>query len=358
MLKVAKFGGSSVRDAKAIKRCARILTLDPEIQVVVISATFNTSNELEQIASLASRALGWEVALEQLISRHREIIHDLDCEEGEWFNSLDNELWELGDLFREEMKIDPARMDQFYSLGERLSSGIVAQYLSHSFLQRRVEYVDAREFIHTDNCYGLANPDRGMIADSAPLHMRLTHDSLFVTQGFIGSDGHGKTTTLGREGSDYSATLIGEALNADLVQIWTDVPGIAAIDPKRIPSAPFIKELDYSVAEEMARHGAKVIFSKTLEPVREKGIPVFIGSSLEPDAGGTMIKPGVFSDGFVGIAVIEKDNLYKTTVVGRFNDELLKDYSAFIKSKRPLSTTLDLDLNNFNKLTQSLLPND
>ena len=88
----------------------------------------------------------------------------------------------------------------------------------------------------------------------------------------------------------------------------------------------------------------------------DKGIPVFIGSSLEPDAGGTLIKPGVFSDGFVGIAVIEKDGLFKTTVVGRFGDELLKDFSSFIKSKRPLSTTLELDLDNFNKLTQSLLP--
>ncbi len=356
MLKVAKFGGSSVRDAKAIKRCARILTLDEDIKVVVVSATYNTSNELEQIASLASHAKGWEYALETLISRHRDLIHDLDLEEGEWFNTIDNELWELGDLFREEMKIDPMKMDQFYSLGERLSSGIVAQYLSHSFLQRRVEYVDARDFIHTDNCYGLANPDRGMIADSAPLYMRVSDDALYVTQGFIGRDGHGHTTTLGREGSDFSATLIGEALNADLVQIWTDVPGIAAIDPKIVENAPFIKELDYSMADEMARRGAKVIFSKTLEPVREKGIPVFVGSSLDPDAGGTIIKPGVFSDGFVGIAVIEKDGIYKTTVVGRFNDELLKDYSAFIKSKRPLSTTLDLDLNTFNKLTHSLLP--
>ncbi len=356
MLKVAKFGGSSVRDAKAIKRCARILTLDEDIKVVVVSATYNTSNELEQIASLASQAKEWEYALETLISKHRDLIHDLDLEEGEWFNTLDNELWELGDLFREEMKIDPLKMDQFYSLGERLSSGIVAQYLSHSFLQRRVEYVDARDFIHTDNCYGLANPDRDMIAESAPLYMRVSNDALYVTQGFIGRDGHGHTTTLGREGSDFSATLIGEALNADLVQIWTDVPGIATIDPKIVENAPFIKELDYSMADEMARRGAKVIFSKTLEPVREKGIPVFVGSSLNPDAGGTMIKSGVFSDGFVGIAVIEKNDIYKTTVVGRFGDELLKDYSSFIKSKRPLSTTLELDLDNFNKLVKSLIP--
>ncbi|MFX3675431.1 MAG: aspartate kinase [bacterium] len=355
MLKVAKFGGSSVRDAKAIKRCGRIVTLDPDIKIVVISATANTSNELERIALLATQAKGWEQALEDLVTRHRGLIHDLDLEEGEWFHSLENELWELGDLFREEMKIDPARMDQFYSIGERISSAIVAHYFEHSFLQRRVELIDARGLIHTDNCYGAANPDRGMIADSAPLHFRMSEDALFVTQGFIGADGEGHTTTLGREGSDYSATLIAEAMNADAVQIWTDVAGLRVIDPKLVPAAPIIKEIDYACAAEMARHGAKILFSKTLDPVVEKGIPVFIGSSLNADAGGTWIKSGVFSDGFVGIAVHERRDLYKTTVVGRFKSELLADFEQFIISRKPLSTTMNLESEEFNKLIKLLI---
>tara|TARA_R110000868_G_scaffold42681_18_gene144099 strand:+ start:591 stop:1661 length:1071 start_codon:yes stop_codon:yes gene_type:complete len=355
MLKVAKFGGSSVRDASAIKRCARIVTLDPDIKIVVISATMNTSNELERVALLASQAKGWEQALEDLVTRHRGLIHDLDLEEGEWFHSLENELWELGDLFREEMKIDDARMDQFYSLGERLSSSIVAHYFERSFLQRKVELVDARGLIHTDNCYGRANPDREMIGDSAPLHFRMSDDALFVTQGFIGADGEGNTTTLGREGSDYSATLIAEAMNADVVQIWTDVPGLSIIDPKIVPGAPIIKEIDYSCASEMARHGAKILFSKTLDPVIEKGIPVFVGSSLDADAGGTWIKPGVFSDGFVGVAVHEQRDVYKTTVVGRFKPEFLNDFDQFIISRKPLSTTMNLDTDNFNKLVKLLI---
>lgn len=355
MLKVAKFGGSSVKDGMAIKRCAQILTQDPDIRLVVVSATWNTSNELERIALLASQAKGWEQALEELVTKHRALIHELDLEEGEWFHTLDNELWELGDIFREEMKVDPARMDQFYSIGERLSSAIFAHYLSHSFLQRKVELVDAREMIHTDNCYGQANPDRGMIAESAPLHMRMSDDALFVTQGFIGSDGHGNTTTLGREGSDYSATLLAEAMNADEVQIWTDVPGLSVIDPKIFSDAPIIKEIDYSCAAEMARHGAKILFSKTLEPVTEKGIPIFIGSYLNPTAGGTWIKPGVFSDGFVGIAVHERRDVYKTTVVGRFKADLLLDFEQFIISKKPLSTTMDLDRLEFEKIIKLLI---
>lgn len=343
MLKVAKFGGSSVKDGAAMKRCARIITNDPDIKLVILSATWNTTNELERIAGLAARAGAWEQALEELITRHRALIHDLDLEEGEWFNSLDDEAWELGDLFREELRVDPARMDQFYSIGERLSSAIFAQYLSHSFLQRKVQLVDAREMIRTDNCYGLANPDRGEIKEFANYHMNFSDDDvLYVTQGFIGKGPHGETTTLGREGSDYSATLLAEAIKADEVQIWTDVPGFAKIDPKLVSEAPFIKELDYSCAEEMARHGAKILFPRTLEPVVEAGIPVFVGATQDPTLGGTWIKPGVFSEGVVGLAFHERGSEIIATVVGRYDESLLSDWTIHISAKRPLSTTLRL----------------
>lgn len=342
MVKVAKFGGSSVRDGAAMKRCARILTLDPEIKLVIISATWNTTNELERIAGLAARAGAWEQALEELITRHRALIHELDLEEGEWFNSLDDEAWELGDLFREEMRVDQVRMEQFYSIGERLSSAIFAEYLSRSFLQRKVQLVDARDIIHTDNCYGLANPDRGELKEFANYHLNFNEESLFVTQGFIGRGPHGETTTLGREGSDYSATLLAEAIGASEVQIWTDVPGIAVIDPKLVADAPFIKELDYSCAEEMARHGAKVLFPRTLEPVVEAGIPVFVGTTQNPSLGGTWIKSGVFSDGVVGIAFHERGGEVIATVVGRYDDSLLSDWKTHASARRALSTTLKL----------------
>lgn len=349
MVKVAKFGGSSVRDGAAMKRCARILTLDPEIKLVIISATWNTTNELERIAGLASRAGAWEQALEELITRHRALIHELDLEEGEWFNSLDDEAWELGDLFREEMRVDQVRMEQFYSIGERLSSAIFAEYLSRSFLQRKVQLVDAREMIHTDNCYGLANPDRGELKEFANYHLNFNDDALYVTQGFIGKGPHGETTTLGREGSDYSATLLAEAINATEVQIWTDVPGIAVIDPKLIADAPFIKELDYSCAEEMARHGAKVLFPRTLEPVVQAGIPVFVGATYDPKLGGTWIKPGVFSDGVVGVAFHERGGEFIATIVGRYKDEVLAEWKGFESSRRALSTTLKLPKNQWDR---------
>lgn len=349
MLKVAKFGGSSVKDGAAMKRCARILTNDPDIKLVIISATWNTTNELERIAGLAARAGAWEQALEELITRHRALIHDLDLEEGEWFNTLDDEAWELGDLFREEMKVDPVRMEQFYSIGERLSSAIFAEYLSRSFLQRKVQLVDAREMIRTDNCYGMANPDRGEVKEFANYHLNFNDDVLFVTQGFIGMGPYGETTTLGREGSDYSATLLAEAINADEVQIWTDVPGIAVIDPKLVADAPFMRELDYACAEEMARHGAKVLFSRTLEPVVEAGIPVFVGATQNPSLGGTWIKPGVFSDGVVGIAFHERGHEIIATIVGRYQDEILGSWQEYKSSRRNLSTTLKLPKEHWDK---------
>ena len=292
---VAKFGGSSVKDAEAMLRCAAVIESNPQIQLVVISATQNTTNQLEFIAKASER--GDETTLQSLIKemveRHQKIAHDL-------FTSEEART-ELGFLF-EEIKFvsseivktktyTPAIMDQLYSLGERMSSLLVSDLMKLRLAGRAVELLDARTVIKTNSDFQKAEPQIDLIREKAEILLleKLKKNTLFITQGFIGKDLLGNTTTLGREGSDYSAALFGEALNASLVQIWTDVAGIASTDPRLVTEARFIPTLSYDEATSLASLGAKVLFPTTLLPTKRKDIPVFVGSSLNPSLGGTMI---------------------------------------------------------------------
>jgi aspartate kinase len=292
---VAKFGGSSVKDAEAMLRCAVVIENNPQIQVVVISATQNTTNQLEFIAKASER--GDETTLQSLIKemveRHQKIANEL-------FTSEEART-ELAFLF-EEIKFvsseivktknyTPAIMDQLYSLGERMSSLLVSDLMKLRLAGRPVELLDARTVIKTNSEFQKAEPQIELIREKAELLLfeKLNKNTLFVTQGFIGKDLLGNTTTLGREGSDYTAALFGEALNASLVQIWTDVAGIASSDPRLVPEARFIPTLSYDEATSLASLGAKVLFPTTLLPTKRKDIPVFVGSSLNPSLGGTMI---------------------------------------------------------------------
>ena len=344
MLKVAKFGGSSVRDAVGMKCCARRLTEDTSIQLVILSAIFNSTNELERMAKLAVNSGAWEQALEEFFNRHIELMLNLELPVGQWFSSLKDEAWQLGNLFRTKDDIDAKWMDQFYSLGERLSSSIFSHYVAHRFSKREVKLIDAREIIHTDNCYGAANPDLEKIKKSAGDHLNFTPKVLFITQGFIGKGSDGETTTLGREGSDYSAALLARAVGADELQIWTDVAGIAMVDPRLMPNAPFLKQLDYACAQELARYGAKVLFEHTLEPLMETSIPVFVAATHAPQKGGTWIRSEFFNEGVVGVACCKSDRLEGiiATVVGRYKDDILEQWQDHRLERRTLSSSFAL----------------
>ncbi len=292
---VAKFGGSSVKDAEAMLRCAAVIESNPLIQMVVISATQNTTNQLEFIAKASERGdeTTLQSLLKEMIDRHQKIANEL-------FTSEEARI-ELGFLF-EEIKFvsneilktksyTPAIMDQLYSLGERMSSLLVCDLMKLRLAGRPVELLDARNVIKTNSDFQKAEPQIDLIREKAEKYLseKLKNKTLFVTQGFIGKDLLGNTTTLGREGSDYSAALFGEALNASLVQIWTDVAGIASTDPRLVSDARFIPTLSYDEATSLASLGAKVLFPTTLLPTKRKDIPVFVGSSLNPSLGGTMI---------------------------------------------------------------------
>jgi aspartate kinase len=294
-LTVAKFGGSSVRDLTAMRRCARIVIADPAVRVVVISATQNTTNELEKIAMAAKngdQALCLDL-IAKLQIRHLGMLNGLQNKKGldHYLNDLFKELKERAFTIFDHKEISSELMDSIYAFGELISSAIFSRVLIEEKGEEMVALIDAREVVTTDEMWNLASPLVSEIKSRAEKHMApwLKLGRTIVTQGFIGRTLDGRTTTLGREGSDYSATLLGEALGADLVQIWTDVAGISTCDPKQISDSEVIAHMSYREAGTMAQLGAKVLFPKTLLPAERAGMSVWVGSSLEPEKRGTLI---------------------------------------------------------------------
>ena len=311
---VAKFGGTSVRDSIAIKNCAEIVKSLPEVKVVVVSATSQTTNHLEGVADCIRMNQKEDAlaAYNKIVKRHigiceglsgdsllRGFIDELDFEG----SRIIEEAVELG------KGVSPMIMDQLYSLGERFSSSLFSFALQSSLGESyRVKYLDAREFVKTDSSFGKAVPQMDKLNEKVgSLFASFLDEDLeelrlvAVTQGFIGSDDQGRTTTLGREGSDFSAALLASSLDAESLTIWSDVEGVLTTDPRVYPDAKTIPELSYKDATKIAKLGAKVLFPETLAPVQKKNIPVYVGSSLKPNGKGTWIKKGPSSPSFFSI---------------------------------------------------------
>lgn len=358
-LVVSKFGGSSVKDAIAMQRCAKIIENNPLIKIVVVSATQNTTNQLELIAHAAEA--GDENSLnnltEELINRHQKIATELFISSAK--------LEDLCESLRKNVKnilqtrhCSPKIMDELYSFGELMSSLLMFELLQINMPKKDINLLDVRDIIKTNSEFKMAKPQVDLILKNAKNHIypHLNNNTLFITQGFIGADHFGNTTTLGREGSDYSATLLGEAINASLVEIWTDVPGVASSDPFFVKKAKFIQKLSYDEATALATLGATILFPSTLQPTKRKKIPVFIGSSINPENKGTLITEEQNSDfslkavshlinpeanivSFIGTNINKKENLVKILhghlgeTAFEFSD--LTNVSISFKSKSP-----------------------
>ena len=287
---VAKFGGTSVADFEAMSRCADIILADPAIRLVVVSASSGVTNLLVDI------------------TKHADVAERFACYQGieritlAVLNRLDNPqqvapeieviLSALRELIENGAVYSGAHKDEIQSFGERLSSVLFAQVLRERSASALC--FDARRVMRTDSRFGKGEPQINQISELCAVHLQpLLADNIVVTQGFIGADEIGQTTTLGRGGSDYSAALFGEALSASVVQIWTDVVGIFTTDPRLTEQARCIKEISFDEAAEMATFGAKVLHPATLIPAMRRNIGVFVGSSREPEAGGTWIAKDV-----------------------------------------------------------------
>ncbi len=295
---IMKFGGTSVEDTRAFERLTRIVasvdTLKTSWPVVVVSAMSGVTNALLESVSRAIDGdhEGAAASLEPQWDRHLTVVRELTSEPAATELMLQSAWREVSDLLRAtaaETMPRPLLQDLIVSYGERLSAALLAAVLNKAGLS--AQYVDARRCIITNGEHGRAEPLPAQIAlrAQAEIEPLMVAKKIPVLGGFIGSSIDGTTTTLGRGGSDYTAALLGAALAAKEVQIWTDVTGVLTADPRIVRQASTIPRLSYEEAAELAYFGAKVLHPKTIQPAVEQRIPVRICNAREPAAAGTIV---------------------------------------------------------------------
>lgn len=295
---VCKFGGTSVADAAAISRVVDVIISKIDSRpVVVVSALGGATNVLLDLAHKAASGelLAALQMVEQLRDRHLREVHTLldgSVEAGELALDISasfDELAHLAEAFRTLGYLTPRSLDTVAALGELLSSQIVAAAFRHRGYP--AVWIDARDVMKTNDFFTRAEPDVEGIAHAAQefLLPLLRQGKVPVMGGFVGSAPGRVTTTLGRGGSDYTASLIGAAIEATAIEIWTDVDGMLTADPRVIPGAQLIERISFDEAAELAAFGAKVLHPATIAPAVQRGIPVFVLNSRKPDGKGTMI---------------------------------------------------------------------
>lgn len=293
---VLKFGGTSVGEARRVREAAAIALSQPAPRVVVVSAASGVTNLLLEAARAAGREQDDKVtvAYDAIVARHNSILDSLQnsLERGTAAALLDqlhvDLLTTLGHVTAEG-ELSDRLSDRVVSFGEKCSSVLMAATIRD--LGSRACHVFAESLIATDGRHGSARPDRQLtrIKATSVLTPLLNDGQTVVVTGFIGSSSTGETTTLGRGGSDYSATLLGAALDADEVQIWTDVPGVLTSDPRKVPGARVVPEVSFDEAQELAHFGAKVLHPRTIRPAVAQNIPVRILSTFAPNEPGTVV---------------------------------------------------------------------
>ncbi len=292
-MKIYKFGGASVKDAAGVRNVANIISQEKNNDIlVVISAMGKTTNALETLvnATFKNEKSASEV-LQSIIQTHNELLDELFQENAFiWINEVRNLFLELECLIdNENLKDDYDFLyDQIVSYGELISTRIVSAYLLSQNIQN--QWIDARNFIITDSRYRDAKVQWEETEKVVSNRLKpLAAKNLIITQGFIGKGEKGETTTLGREGSDYSAAIFGKLLGAESVTIWKDVAGVMNADPKKFENTVLISELSYNDAIELAYYGASVIHPKTIQPLKAANIPLFVKSFINITEPGTKV---------------------------------------------------------------------
>ena len=283
---INKFGGASVKDAPSVKRMAEICKMEIQQGVVVVSAMGKTTNLLEKITQSYFHGNDSE-DFEVFVHLHKNIIHELKLN-----SKLSDDVDALFAHLKQKLCVPPGldydfEYDQIVPYGELISTKIIAAYLADQGLS--VKWIDIRKFLRTNNTYRDARVDWDLSRELIKKEFEANPSNIIITQGFIGSDKNNLSTTLGREGSDFTAAILGNILDAEKVTVWKDVPGILCADPQWLPDAPKIEALSYLDAIELAFFGAKVIHPKTIKPLQNKGIPLQVRSFLNLNEKGTFI---------------------------------------------------------------------
>lgn len=286
-MKVFKFGGASLKDVPGIQRVASIIkTTSANHLLVVVSAMGKTTNALEKILSIANAGQSSQSEIDILQEYHVSMMNKLFTSDHAVFADVNNIFLNIKKELARNADFD-LLYDQVVSQGELISSIIVHHYLIDQGITST--WLDARSCITTDNCFREGKVDWNSTTEKISKLRNTLNQSVIVTQGFIGQTPEGLTTTLGREGSDFSAAIFASSLSAESVTIWKDVPGVMNADPKRLPAAVVFDELPFKEAAEMTYYGASVIHPKTIKPLANKGISLLVKNFENPQLPGTII---------------------------------------------------------------------
>ena len=308
-MRVYKFGGASVKDAKGVKNLASVLKeTGYENTLIVVSAMGKTTNAMEVVIKNYFENKGeLQSSIHDVIKYHNEILLELfDNERHEVFSIVKSLFDELNLFFKSNKSPDYNYVyDQTIGFGELISTTIISHYLNEIGLKNK--WLDVREYIKTDNYYRRANVNWDQTQEH--ISSKFNKSVLNITQGFLGSDPNNFTTTLGREGSDYTAAIFAYCLNATSVTIWKDVPGVLNADPRYFENAQLLNQISYREAIELAFYGASVIHPKTLQPLQQKEIPLYVKSFLNPKAEGTCVSKGKAIEPEVPCFIVKKNQI-------------------------------------------------
>ena len=308
-MRVYKFGGASVKDAKGVKNLASVLkTTGYDNTLVVVSAMGKTTNAMELvIKNYFEHKDELQSSIHDVIKYHNEILLDLfDNDRHQVFTAVKALFDELNLFFKSNKSPDYNYVyDQTIGFGELISTTIISHYLNEIGLKNN--WLDVREYIKTDNYYRRANVNW----EQTQNHISSNFNTavLNITQGFLASDANNFITTLGREGSDYTAAIFAYCLNANSVTIWKDVPGVLNADPRYFKNAQLLHKISYTEAIELAFYGASVIHPKTLQPLQQKEIPLYVKSFLNPKEAGTCVSKGNAIEPEVPCFIVKKNQI-------------------------------------------------
>lgn len=308
-MRVFKFGGASVKDAAGIKNVYDVLQkVGYEDVLLVVSAMGKTTNALETvIKNYFDKSAELNSSVQEVKKYHNQILMDLfDDEKNEVFTAVNTQFSDL-EYFLAHNKSPNYNFvyDQIVSYGELISTTILSHFMT--FMGIKTQWLDVRNYIKTDANYRDAEVDWELTQKNIAKNVK--RKILNITQGFLGSDENNFTTTLGREGSDYTAAIFAYCLNAESVTIWKDVPGVMNADPRYFENASLLNQISYREAIELAFYGATVIHPKTLQPLQKKEIPLFVKSFINPLLPGTRVAKGADLEPYLPCFIVKRNQL-------------------------------------------------
>ncbi|WP_432773161.1 lysine-sensitive aspartokinase 3 [Francisella salimarina] len=309
---VAKFGGTSVANQQTIRQCANIVNSDNRIKLVIVSAQSGITNLLIQLANNSKDGSEAEKIIEQVETIINPILESINS--NDVTSSINNMISELRMFANMAAYFSGKQLsDSILAFGEIISSMLVTNVFNQNGIN--AYHLDSREILKTNSHFGCASPDLLALETNAIEHIlpKINQGYVCVMGGFIGSDSYGNTTTLGRGCGDYSASLYTQAIKANQLKIFTDVTGIYQADPRVIPNASSLSTLGFSEAAELATFGAKVVHPKTFWPAMTSNFDIYIGSTFQPELGGTLITQKMDEDRNI-IAVAERKDQTLLTI--------------------------------------------